>query len=57
MHLINNTNFFSEKISIFANRINKLNELKLEKHRVENPKIHSEESLFKNNNHAFALQP
>jgi len=33
------------------------NELKLEKYRVENPKIHRKESLFKNNNHAFALQP
>jgi len=32
-------------------------ELKLEKYRVENPKIHRKESLFKNNNHAFALQP
>jgi hypothetical protein len=50
--------FFQKIIAIFVAEIKNTSELKLEKYRVENPKIHRKESLFKkNNNHAFALQP
>jgi len=49
--------FFRKLISIFVPDLINTNELKLELYRVENPKIHRKESLFKNNNHAFALQP
>jgi len=54
---INNKLFFQKIISIFVAEIKHTNELKHEKYRIENPKLHSKESLFKNNNHAFALQP
>jgi len=33
------------------------NELKLEKYQVKITKLHRKESLFRNNNNAFALQP
>jgi hypothetical protein len=49
--------FFQKIMSIFVPEIKHINKLKLESYRVENPKIHRKESLFKNNNHAFALQP
>jgi len=49
--------FFQKIISIFVAELKHINKLKLELYRVEIPKIHRKESLFKNNNHAFALQP
>ncbi len=55
--IINCKLFFQKIIAIFVAEIKHNNKLKLEKYRVENPKIHRKESLFKNNNHAFALQP